>query len=379
METNISKLITQSLLFTPGPTPTPEFIRQAMAQPTLHHRTSEFESIFKETRTHLAKMLGMPETLMLASSGTGAMEACIATFSSRKILSVNSGKFGERFGGIGRALGREIVEIINEWDTPVSVESIQEALAQHKDIECICLQICESAGGLSHPYKEVAKLVKQHNKDIFVIADGITAMGVEHIDTTHIDALIGGSQKAFMLPPGLAFIGLSKMAIDFIESNPRGYYFNLSKELKNQRKNTTAYTATTSIIIGVKAYFDMLASKNLTITDIYEYSAKIANATRKALQALDLHIYPKTPANSMSVVDSTHAKDIIKILKSHFNINVAGGQDRLKDKIFRINHMGYIPLHEISFVINAIELSLAMLKIRKFNGEANRVFFEALV
>lgn len=204
-------------------------------------------------------------------------------------------------------------------------------------------------------------------------------MGVEHIDTAHIDALIGGSQKAFMLPPGLAFIGLSKMAIDFIESNPKGYYFNLSKELKNQRKNTTAYTATTSIIIGIKAYFDMLASKNLTITDIYEYSAKIANATRKALQALDLHIYPKTPANSMSVVDSTHAKDIIKILKSHFNINVAGGQDRLKDKIFRVNHMGYIPLHEIAFVINAIELSLAMLKIREFNGEANRVFFEALV
>ncbi|GAB0173759.1 pyridoxal-phosphate-dependent aminotransferase family protein [Helicobacter trogontum] len=379
MKTNISKIVTQPLLFTPGPTPTPEFIRQAMAEPTLHHRTAEFEAIFAETRKHLNTMLGMSETLMFASSGTGAMEACIATFSSHKILSVNSGKFGERFGDIGRAIGREVVEIINEWDTPVSVESIEQALTKHKDIECVCLQICESAGGLSHPYKEVAELVKQYNKDIFVIADGITAMGVEHIDTTHIDALIGGSQKAFMLPPGLAFISLSKVATDFIENNSKGYYFNLSKELKNQRKNTTAYTAATSIIIGVKAYFDMLKSRNLEITDIYEYSVKIANATRKALQAIDLHIYPKTPANSMSVVDSVYAKDIIKTLKSYFGINVAGGQDRLKDKIFRINHMGYIPVHEIAFVVNAIELSLQMLNLRTFNGEVNRVFFEALM
>lgn len=379
METNISKLITQSLLFTPGPTPTPEFIRQAMAQPTLHHRTTEFEFIFSETRKHLEKMLDMPEILMFASSGTGAMEACVSTFSSHKILCINSGKFGERFGSIGRAIGREVVEIINEWDTPVNLETVNEALIKHKDIECICFQICESAGGLAHPYKEIAEFVKRHNKDIFVIVDGITAMGVEHIDTTHIDALIGGSQKAFMLPPGLAFIGISKKAIDFIENNPKGYYFNLSKELKNQRKNTTAYTTTTSIIMGVKAYFDMLTNKNLKITDIYEYSAKIANSTRKALKALDLHIYPKVPANSMSVVDSVYAKDIIKILKSHFNINVAGGQDRLKDKIFRINHMGYIPLHEIAFVINGVELSLQILKIRNFNGEANRVFFETLI
>ncbi len=379
METNKMKLITQALLFTPGPTPTPEYIRQAMAQPTLHHRTSAFESIFAAVRMHLHAMLQMPETLMLASSGTGAMEACIHTFSSHKILSINSGKFGERFGGIGRAIGREVIEIINEWDTPASLESIEQALMQHKDIECICLQICESAGGLAHPYKEIAALVKKYNQDIFVIADGITAMGVEHIDTTHIDALIGGSQKAFMLPPGLAFIGLSKQAIDFIEQYPKGYYFNLAKELKNQRKNTTAYTATTSIIIGVKAYFDMLVAHDLELTDIYQYSTNIAHATRQALQAIDLHIYPKTPANSMSVVDSIYAKDIIKILKARYNINVAGGQDRLKDKIFRINHMGYVPLHEIAFVINAIELTLQILGIRTFNAQANRIFFECLM
>lgn len=379
MKTKHSKLITQSLLFTPGPTPTPEFIRNAMSNPTLHHRTVEFESIFENVRKHLIEMLQMSEILMLASSGTGAMEACIANFSSRKILSINSGKFGERFGSIGRAIGREVIEIINEWDTPVCVESVQDMLQKHNDIECICFQICESAGGLAHPYKDIAKLVKQHNKDIFVIADAITAMGVEDIDTTHIDALIGGSQKAFMLPPGLAFIGLSNQAITHIEQNPCGYYFNLAKELKNQRKNTTAYTAATTIIMGVKAYFDMLHTHKLTLDSIYMYSASIAQASRKALKALGLHIYPKVPANSMSVVDTSHAKDIIKILKTHYNVNLAGGQDRLKDKIFRINHMGFIPVHEIAFVLNAIELALHELGVRKFDSVANSVFYSELV
>lgn len=379
MESTSTKIRTQSLLFTPGPTPTPEYIRQAMAMPTLHHRTMEFENIFANARKNLLAMLGMPEVLMLASSGTGAMEACITNFSSKKILSVNSGKFGERFGSIGRALNREVIEIINEWDTPVSIDEINQSLQQHHDIECVCFQICESAGGLQHPYKEIAKTIKQHNPKIFVIADAITAMGVEQIDTTHIDALIGGSQKAFMLPPGLAIIGLSQNAITFIEENAKGYYFNLAKELKNQRKNTTAFTATTSIIIGLQAYFEMMQKNNLSNVDIYDYNAKIAYATRQSLESIGLKIYPKIPANSMSVVISEYASNIIKFLKNDFNINIAGGQDRLKGKIFRINHMGYIPLHEVSFVINALELTLQKLNIRKFDGKANQIFFETIL
>lgn len=374
MESKHTKIIATPLLFTPGPTPSPEFIRNAMAIPTLHHRTPEFESIFSTARHHLLKMLEMPEVLMLASSGTGAMEAAIANFSTSKILTINSGKFGERFGAIGRALGREVVEIVNEWDTPVSLNSVIENL--DSNIECICFQICESAGGLAHPYKEIAREIKKRNPHIFVIADAITAMGVEKIDVSHIDVLIGGSQKAFMLPPGLAILALSEYAIKHIESNSCGYYFNLSKELKNQRKNTTAYTAPTSIIIGLKAYFDMIESNHFSFDDIYDYTAKIANATRKSLECLGLKIYPKVPSNSMSVVIAECAKDVARILKNDFKINLAGGQDRLKDRIFRINHMGYIPLHEISFVLNAIELALDKLNIRKFDSSANKIFFD---
>ncbi|MWV61976.1 aminotransferase class V-fold PLP-dependent enzyme [Helicobacter saguini] len=377
MESKHTKIITTPLLFTPGPTPSPEFIRNAMAIPTLHHRTPEFESIFSTARARLLKMLEMPEVLMLASSGTGAMEAAIANFSTKKILTINSGKFGERFGAIGRALGREVVEIINEWDTPVSVDSILQNL--DSNVECVCFQICESAGGLSHPYKEIAKALKERSPHTFVIADAITAMGVERLDVSHIDVLIGGSQKAFMLPPGLAILGLSSYSVKHIESNSCGYYFNLGKELKNQRKNTTAYTAPTSIIIGLKAYFDMLESTGFNMDDIYHYTAKVATATRKSLESLGLKIYPKTPSNSMSVVIAEYAKDVAKILKNDFKINLAGGQDRLKDRIFRINHMGYIPLHEISFVLNAIELALDKLSIRKFDSSANRTFFESLI
>ncbi|RDU72283.1 alanine--glyoxylate aminotransferase family protein [Helicobacter aurati] len=374
----IVKNFTTPLLFTPGPTPSPEPLRVAMAEPTLHHRTKEFESIFMQVRESLLNMLQMTEVLMLASSGTGAMEACISNFSRKKILTINSGKFGQRFGAIGRALQREVVEISNEWDTPVSIEEVVQHMQNHKDIECVCLQICESAGGLAHPYKEVFAFIKENYPHVFTIADGITAIGVEEIDITYIDALIGGSQKAFMLPPGLAIIGLSDVAVDFIESNSSGYYFNLARELKNQRNNTTAYTAPTSIIIGLKAYFDRLHSQKLTMQDVYCYTATIANAVSEAMQALTLKIYPKVPSKSMTVIESPLAKDIISMLKEQYNINVANGQDHLKNKIFRINQMGYIPLHEMAFVLNAIELSLHALNIRKFDSIANRVFYEAV-
>ncbi|STQ86931.1 alanine--glyoxylate aminotransferase family protein [Helicobacter muridarum] len=378
LQSNLINRFATPLLFTPGPTPCPEFIRIAMSQPTLHHRTKEFESIFASVRESLIRLLGMSDVLMLASSGTGAMEACIDVLSSKKILTINSGKFGERFGSIGRALQREVIEISNEWDTPVSLNEVINAMKQHNNIECVCLQICESSGGVAHPYNDIFHFIKENYPNVFTIADGITAVGVEEIDVSHIDALIGGSQKAFMLPPGLAVIGLSDFAINFIQSNPNGYYFNLSKELKYQQKNTTAYTAATSIIMGLKAYFDMLDSKELSIKDIYSYTEILANAVSKSMCSIGLKIYPKTPAKSMTVVQSEYAKEIIATLKSQYNINVANGQDHLKDKIFRINQMGYVPLHEVAFVVNAIELSLSTLGLRDFDSTANRVFFESI-
>ena len=361
------------LLLTPGPTPVPEAVRMAMSTPTIHHRTPEFEAIFGKARGYLSTLFNMEEVLMLASSGTGAMEACVLHLCQSKAIVVNSGKFGERFGKICAAYNTPFVEIKNEWDTPVSVDAIVELVKNDASIDAVCMQVCESAGGLRHPVEEVAKAVKAIRPNIMVIADGITAVGVEKVDTTNVDALISGSQKALMLPPGLAFIGLNAKALEIIENGGVGYYFNLKTELKNQRKNTTAWTAATTLVIGLVAMFELIDAEG-GLEKLYADTAKRADATNKALQALGLHIYPKVPAKAMSAVLHDDASQIRKLLKTKYGVNMAGGQDHIKDTLFRINHMGLINVYETAWTLNAVELALAELGKRVYDGTANRVF-----
>lgn len=361
------------LLFTPGPTPVPESVRQAMATPTLHHRTPEFEAIFKEARERLLSLLGMDECVMVASSGTGAMQACMVNLCEKKALTINAGKFGERFGKIAEAMGREKIELCYEWDTPAAVADVEKVLFDNPDIDAIFIQICESAGGLRHPVEAIAKRAKEINPRIMVVADGITAVGVEKIDVTHIDALVTGSQKALMLPPGLAMIGLSSKAVEKIGKG-KDYYFNLAIEIKNQQKNTTAWTAATTLIIGLNAIFDEIEKEGMDA--LYGATAKRAKATQAALEAIGFSVYPKMPALAMSTVLDEDAEAIRKLLKTKYGVNIAGGQDHLKGKIFRINQMGLIPVYESAWVVNAIELALDELGRKAFDGTASRVFNE---
>ena len=364
------------LLFTPGPTPVPQNVRNAMSDETMHHRTPEFEAIFEQTRKHLFKLFNTDEVIMLASSGTGAMEAAVINLCHNTLLSVNSGKFGERFGKIATAHGLSNVEIKNEWDTPVSVEAIVEAVKSNSDIDAIAVQISESAGGLRHPIEELAKAVKEINPNIMIIADGITAVGVEKIDVSNIDCLIAGSQKALMLPPGLSILGLSNSAIEKIGSG-KGYYLNLASEIKKQKQNTTAYTAATTLIIGLLEVLETIEADG-GVDNLYEITALRAEAVKAALEAIGLHVYPTTPAKSMTTIDDKNASEIRKILKEEFGVNVAGGQDHLKGKIFRINQMGLIPVYEMAWVVNSVELALSELGRRAYNGTANKVFNEIL-
>ena len=362
------------LLFTPGPTPVPESVRLAMATPTLHHRTPEFEAIFKETRELLFKLLATDEVIMLASSGTGAMEAAVTNLCHDTLLSVNSGKFGERFGKIALATGLKNVEIKHEWDTPASVEEVVEAVKANPNIDALAIQVSESAGGLRHPVEEIAAAVKAINPSIMIIADGITAVGVERINVENIDCLIAGSQKALMLPPGLAILGLSNAAIEKTGEG-KGYYLNLASEIKKQKQNTTAYTAATTLIIGLRTILQEIEADG-GFGLLYCSTARYAKATRFALEALGLHSYPSTPARSMTTIDDVNAKEIRDLLKTDFGVNVAGGQDHLKGKIFRINQMGLIETYEMVWVVNAVELALAKLGRRDFDGTASRVFNE---
>ena len=362
------------MLLTPGPTAVPEFVRTAMSEETLHHRTPEFENIFKNSRELLLELLDMPQCGILASSGTGAMEACVTNLTHSKALTINSGKFGERFGKICDAHNIEYSEIKHEWNTAASVEEVVDAIKNDTKIDAIFIQVCESAGGLRHPVEDIAKAVKEINKDISIIADGITAVGVEKIDTTNIDALITGSQKALMLPPGLSMIGFSEDAVKKIEQKSAGYYFNLASEIKKQKTNTTAYTAATTLIIGLGSILEKI--KEIGFENLYSKTALRASSTRKALEAIGLEVYPATPANAMTTVYCEQSNDVRKILKDQYDLNIAGGQDHLKGKIFRINHMGLVADYEAVWAVNAIEKALDQLGIRPFDGTANRVFMK---
>ena len=362
------------LLFTPGPTPVPQNVRNAMSDETMHHRTPEFEAIFEKTRKHLFNLFGTDEVVMIASSGTGAMEAAVINLCKNTLLSVNSGKFGERFGKIATAHGLKNVEIKNEWNTPVTVEEIINAVKVNADIDAIAVQISESAGGLRHPVEELAKAVKEINPNIMIIADGITAVGVERIDVSNIDCLIAGSQKALMLPPGLAILGLSNAAIETIGSGV-GYYLNLASEIKKQRQNTTAYTAATTLIIGLLEVLETI-EKQGGIGILYCNTARRAKATKAALEAIGLHVYPSTPAKSMTTIDDSDASKIRSSLKEEYGINVAGGQDHLKGKIFRINQMGLIEPYESIWVVNSIELILHRMGRLEYAGIASKVYNE---
>lgn len=364
------------LLMTPGPTPVPEAVRRAMGEETLHHRTPEFEAIFGNVRKGLLELMGTEEALMLASTGTGAMEAAVINLCRTKAITVNAGKFGERFGKIAKAFNRELVELKYDWNKTATVADVEKALADNPDADAFCIQVCESAGGLRHPVEEIAAKIKAVNPKVMVIADGITAVGVEAIDVTHIDALITGSQKALMLPPGLAMIGLSAAAVAKIEEVPAGYYFNLAAELKNQRKNTTAYTAATTLIIGLGAVLEKMENEGGKEA-LFADTAKRHAAGLAALAAIGLASFPEAPAKAMLSVEHDQADVIRKVLKTELELNVAGGQDHMKGRLFRINNMGFVKPYETAWALNGVELALDKLGLRPYDGAANRAFSAA--
>ncbi|CRF47885.1 Phosphoserine aminotransferase [Helicobacter heilmannii] len=370
---------TQTLLFTPGPTPLHPAVANTLSQPIPHHRTPEFEAIFGSIRQRLKEMIGLAEVLTLVSSGTGAMEAALLQFvplSSEQpaLLVLNNGKFGERFGKIARAHSLSVVELKSAWDTPISPDQVLKALQANPSIQAIALQVCDSSGGLRLDFEGITKAAKQHNPKIVTIIDAITALGVEPLDTTHVDVLIGGSQKAFMLPVGLSFLGLSDFALSKLAD--RGYYFNLKLELKNQQKNTTAFTAGISHILGLQTYFTLLQDLG-GFDALYRATKKRAASTNIALEALGLKIYPKAPAPCMSVIHHERAKDIRKHLHQQYGVLVAGGQDALKDHLLRINHMGIIEVYQSAWVLSALEQSLVDLGLKaQFEGVAIKAFMQ---
>lgn len=352
-------------LITPGPTAVPEQVLLDMARPMIHHRTPEFEAIFKEARNGLKKVFKTSqEPLILASSGTGAMESAVVNTLNQgdKVLVINGGKFGERWLKICQTYNINAESITVEWGRSVNVEDVKAFLAKNPDTKAVFVQGSETSTTVYHPIKELAAITKNMAETLLVV-DGITSAGVHDtcFDEWGIDILITGSQKAFMLPPGLAFITLSQKAWNMVEKStlPK-FYFNLKTELKNQMKNTTAWTAGVSLIIGLKTVLEMMEKEG--IDNVFKRHSINAEATRAACKALGLKLLaqdlPSNAATGCFLPENIDGKAFVKYLRDKCGVALAGGQDHLAGKILRISHLGYHDAFDTITAISAIEMGL---------------------
>ncbi|HOJ43837.1 MAG TPA: alanine--glyoxylate aminotransferase family protein, partial [Syntrophorhabdaceae bacterium] len=275
-------------LLAPGPTAIPPEVLLKMAEPIIHHRNPMFEEVLEEVRQNLKYLFGTKnEVLIFASSGTGAMEGAVTNMLSPgdKAICVRSGKFGERWANICKAYGVETVNIDLPWGDDLDPALIEKALKENSGVKAVYMQATETSTGVRFPVKEVAAIVKNYPETILVV-DGITGVGVFELpmDEWGIDILVGGSQKALMLPPGLAFAGVSDKAWEFNKKSkiPR-FYFNWQKELANLMKNQTNFTPAISLIIGLRESLRMIKEEGLE--NIYKKFEVLSYATREAAKA----------------------------------------------------------------------------------------------
>lgn len=374
-------------LLSPGPTPIPNEVALAMSETMIHHRTPQFNKVFEEARQGLKTLFGTNgDVLILASSGTGAMEAAVANLFSPgdKVLVINGGKFGERWLNIANAFGLDPVEVKVEWGQAVKVDVVEKQLKLHPDIQSVMIQASETSTTVLHPVKEIAKLTK--NGPLFLV-DGVTAVGVLPVplDEWGIDALVTGSQKALMLPPGLGFIALSERAWQKTKKAklPR-FYFDLNLERKNQAKGSGAFTPAVSLIFGLRASLNMMAREGFD--RVYARHARMARATRAAATAMGLKLLapdsPSPAATGIFLPKGLDADKVLDYLRDQMGVILAEGQDQLKGKAIRIAHVGYMGAFDVITAIAALEMAL-----RKFGAEipfgrgvaaAQEVLMEAL-
>ena len=374
-------------LLSPGPTPIPNEVALAMAETMIHHRTPQFNKVFDEAREGLKKLFATKnDVLILAASGTGAMEASVANLFSPgdKVLVINGGKFGERWLNIANAFGLNPIEMKVEWGQAVKVADVEKQLKAHTDIQGVMIQASETSTTVLHPVQEIAKLTK--NGPLFLV-DGVTAVGVVPLplDEWGIDVLVTGSQKALMLPPGLSFIALSDRAWEKTKQAklPR-FYFDLNLERKNQQKGSGAFTPAVSLIFGVRASLAMMQREGLA--NVYARHARLCRATRAAAKALGLRLLapdsPSPAATGIYLPEGIDADAVLEYLRDKMNVVLAEGQDQLKGKAIRIAHIGYMGGFDVITAIAALEMAL-----RKFGAEiplgrgvaaAQEVLLEAL-
>lgn len=356
----------KTYLLTPGPTSIPESVLSVLAQPIIHHRTPAFEAVLDDVRRGLKVLFQtQQDVLVLTTTGTGAMEATIANLFCRgdQVITINGGKFGERWTKLTKAYGLHPVEILLENGSAVEISDLEKVVRSNPDAKAILFQASETSTGVQMPTQEICQIAK--SAGMLSVCDAITACGVFPLpmDQWGIDVLITGSQKALMVPPGLAMLALSDRAWQAVERGdlPK-FYFNLSRERKAQLKNQTAWTPAISLILGMQESLRLLQEEGFE--NVFKRHALLAKATRNAVQAMGLELLSKkAPSPSVTAVlvpsSISDGKQIPKRLRDKYGVIIAGGQDELEGKIFRLSHFGYCGQFDVITGISALELVLS--------------------
>lgn len=356
--------IRKQRLLTPGPTPLLPAALHAMMGSDIHHRTEDFRNLYKQVLSDLALVLGTTnDVLVLVASGSGGLEAATQNFFSPgdETLVCSAGKFGERWVEIMKAWGMKATVLTAPYGDAVPASAVEEALAKNPNFKGVFVQASETSTGTMHDVKAMGLAVKKTNA-IFVV-DAITGIGTMPLDIEGwgLDIVVGGSQKAFMIPPGLAFVSISKKAWKLGESStaPR-FYFDLKKEKKNAVNGESAWTPNTSLLLALAEALKYM--KALGMDKVIENAQMLAHATREAMKALGLELFSSQPGASVTAVRPPAGMDsgiIIKEFRTRFNAIITNGQGSMKGQIFRLAHLGYFDFHDLFAVVAELELILA--------------------
>jgi aspartate aminotransferase-like enzyme len=364
-------MLLKNRLFTPGPTPLLPAAQTAMASFAMHHRTADFRALFMRVLADMKEFIGTQnDVLVLASSGTGVMEGAVSNLTSPgdKVLVLTAGKFGERWTGLAKAFGCVPEVISAPYGGTFNLSEVRERLTP--DVRAVYVQATESSTGARHDVQRIAQLVRAAGDDTLLVVDAITGLGTTHFDVDGwgIDVIIGGSQKALMIPPGLAYCAVSERAWKRMDTakSPR-YYFDFRKERKAAAKGESAYTPATSLFAALGAALEFvremgngdLAKGREALVDNAELCAEM---TRAGVQALGLKLYAASPAAALTAISSPAGIDsgkIVKEFREAFDAVVANGQSEMKGQIFRIAHIGYYDYLDTIGILAALEHVLA--------------------
>jgi aspartate aminotransferase-like enzyme len=368
-------MLHKNRLFTPGPTPLLPAAQTAMAAFTAHHRTADFKALFQRVLADMKEFVGTKnDVLVLACSGTGVMEAAVSNLTSPgdKVLVLTAGKFGERWSGLGKAFGCAVEQVNVPYGETFSLEEIRSRMSS--DIRAVFVQATESSTGVGHDIEGIAKIVHQASDGLLVV-DAITGLGTTHLDVDGwgIDFIIGGSQKALMMPPGLAYCAVSERAWKRMDStfSPR-YYFDLRKERKSAVKGETAYTPATSLFAALGATLDFVRTMGRGDLvkgreDLVSNAELCAAMTRAGAKELGLKLYASRPAAALTAIcapDGVDSGKIVREFRESFDAVVANGQGEMKGKLFRIAHIGYYDYLDTIGILGALEHVLARVSDR---------------